>query len=247
MQEATHDFPVIQKKSVGGYDGKGVVKISSQDEIKTGFDCESVIEECLEVEKEISVIVARNTSGEIAVYDPVEMVFDNAANILDYLLSPAQVDRSILTAARRIALEIIQKLNMIGILAVEFIIDKDSRLLVNELAPRPHNSGHHTIEAAVTSQYEQHLRAICGLPLGDTSSRKNAAMLNILGEPGYSGRAVLSGLDKILGQPDIHWHWYAKKETRPGRKMGHVTALADDLDSLIGKVEIIKKNIRVYS
>jgi 5-(carboxyamino)imidazole ribonucleotide synthase len=248
-------FPIVQKLGKDGYDGKGVQILKSLEDAKqNGFDAPSLLEEKIDIEKEISVIIARNEKGEISVFDAVEMVVNEKYNLLDYLLAPATLTKSEKKEAIQLATEIITKLGqeegingMVGLLAVEFFLDKKGHVLVNEVAPRPHNSGHHTIEACTTSQYAQHLRSIMNLPLGKTTLRSSAAILNLIGEENHTGEPFYEGLDKLLELENVYPHIYGKKETKPARKMGHITILGNNLDSLKDKIETVKSSIRVIT
>jgi 5-(carboxyamino)imidazole ribonucleotide synthase len=221
--------------------------IRTEKELDKAFDAPGLLEKLIDFEKEIAVIVARNEKGEIISYPAVEMVFHPTANLVEYLFSPAQINRTIAEEADKIARDIIQKLGMVGLLAVEMFVTKDGKVLVNEIAPRPHNSGHQTIEANVTSQYEQHLRAILNLPLGDTAIVKPSAMVNLLGEDGHSGEAKYSGMDEVLKVAGAHVHLYGKKTTKPFRKMGHITIVDADLESLKKKANFVKQTLKVIA
>jgi 5-(carboxyamino)imidazole ribonucleotide synthase len=240
-------LPVMQKLRKGGYDGKGVKAIKTEDDISQAFDAPSVIEKFADIAMEISVIVARNRSGEIKTFPVVEMVFNPEVNLVDNLLCPARIETSLEKQAEEIAVKIADKLKIVGVLAVEMFITKNNEILVNEMAPRPHNSGHHTIEANITSQYEQHLRAIMNWPLGDTSIIKPSVMLNLLGHKDYSGTAILEGLDEVLKFSGVKPHWYGKKNTKPFRKMGHITILGDTVDEVLQKAEKIKGVLKVIA
>ncbi|MFM7566340.1 MAG: ATP-grasp domain-containing protein, partial [Flavobacteriales bacterium] len=198
-------------------------------------------------EKELSVIVARNASGEIKTFDAVECEFNSEANLVEFQFSPAAISREIEAKAQHIAKEVISKLNMVGLLAVEFFLTTAGELLVNEMAPRPHNSGHHTIECCFTSQFAQHLRAILNMPLGDTSVIMPGAMLNIIGEKGFEGPVAYEGLPDVLAMKGVYVHLYGKTHTKPFRKMGHVTILGKDLQELKTKVEEIKNKVKCIS
>ncbi|MFZ1495526.1 MAG: ATP-grasp domain-containing protein, partial [Saprospiraceae bacterium] len=211
------------------------------------FDAPCVIEKLVQIKKEIAVIAARNESGEVATYPPVEMVFDPVANLVDTLLMPAQINKIIQNEAIIIAEETIKKLNIVGLLAVELFLDEHDNLLINEVAPRPHNSGHQTIEACITSQFEQHIRAILNLPLGSTSQHKIACMINILGEENYTGNVKYIGLEKCLASSGIHVHLYGKKKTKPKRKMGHITILGENIEEIYQKISIVKNNVKAIS
>ncbi len=242
------DFlPAVNKLGREGYDGRGVQVIRSEADMDKAFDAPGLLESLIDFEKEISVIVSRNILGEVKTFPAVEMVFHPVQNLVEYLFSPANIPVAIAAEAKRIARTIIEKLDMVGLLAVEMFVTKDGSVLVNEIAPRPHNSGHQTIEANMTSQYEQHLRSILGLPLGDTRTISGSAMVNLLGEPGHSGRARYKGFDEALAIPGVHVHLYGKLYTRPFRKMGHVTIVDDDPDELRRKANFVKDTFKVIT
>jgi 5-(carboxyamino)imidazole ribonucleotide synthase len=230
---------------VGGYDGRGVSVINSENDLNKIFDVPAVVEQKIDIDKEIAVIAARNEKGEIKCFPTVEMVFDSQANLVEKLICPSTLSEEKSTLAQNIAKEIINLFDVKGLLAVEFFLDKTGKLWVNEVAPRPHNSGHHTIESIITSQFEQHLRAILNLPLGSTRLKMPAVMLNLLGEPGYDGPVKYIGLTESLAIEGVKIHLYGKKITRGFRKMGHVTIIAPTLEEAIEKSEIIKKLIHV--
>jgi 5-(carboxyamino)imidazole ribonucleotide synthase len=240
------DFlPAVHKLAKAGYDGRGVQKINTVEDAYKAFEAPGLLEKLIDFDKEISVIVARCLSGEVAVFPIVELVFHPEHNLVEYLIAPAMLPLEVEAEATRTAIDVIEKLKMVGLLAVEMFVTKDGRVLVNEIAPRPHNSGHQTIKANYTSQFEQHLRAILNMPLGSTFQTVPSAMVNLLGEEGYTGPANYEGLDKVLRQPGVHIHLYGKKITKPYRKMGHVTILAGDRDMLVQRVKFIKENIKV--
>lgn len=222
-------LPFVQKSRKGGYDGKGVKTIKSELDFAKGFDEPSVLESFVDFEKELSVIVARNANGEIATYPIVELEFNPEANLVEFLFAPASVSSEVEAKSRLIAETIINKLEMVGILAVELFLTKSGEVLVNEIAPRPHNSGHQTIEANYTSQYEQHLRSILNLPLGSTRPLAASVMVNLLGEKGYIGKAKYEGLETVISWEGVFPHLYGKQDTKPFRKMGHVTIIGDTL------------------
>ncbi|MBX9850801.1 MAG: 5-(carboxyamino)imidazole ribonucleotide synthase [Cytophagaceae bacterium] len=240
-------LPAFQKLGKAGYDGRGVQKISSSSEIHKAFNEPSLLEKLVPFEKELSVIVARNSLGEVKTYPVVEMVFHPEHNLVEYLFAPAQISKEQEDEARQIALKVIESFGMVGILAVEMFLTKEGKILVNEVAPRPHNSGHHTIKANLTSQYEQHIRAILNLSLGSTSCLIASALVNLLGEAGYIGMAKYDGVDKILKEEGVYLHLYGKKFTNPFRKMGHVTILEKDIDSLKRKAEFVKRTLKVIA
>lgn len=240
------DFlPAFHKLGKAGYDGRGVQKLMSAADISLAFDAPGLLEKFVDFEKEISVIVARNESGEMAVFPVVELVFHPEHNLVEYLFSPAEIAEETEMKAEAIAKDLIQKLGMVGLLAVEMFVAKDGDVLVNEIAPRTHNSGHHTIESNFTSQFEQHLRAILNLPLGATHSIIPSAMVNLLGEDGYNGIARYEGIEKVLALEGAHIHLYGKKFTKPYRKMGHVTIIDKDVKRLKEKAMFVKENLKV--
>ena len=216
-------FPLMQKLRKGGYDGKGVQPLRKTEDLVHAFNAPSILEKMIPFEKELSVIVARNEKGETAVYPSVECQFNPEANLVELLFAPSSIAEEVEKKARKLATEIIEKLEMVGLLAVEFFLLTDGTLLVNEIAPRPHNSGHHTIECNITSQFEQHLRSILNLPLGSTKIIQNGVMINLLGEKGYEGEAIYKGLEEIISFEGVFVHLYGKEQTKPYRKMGHIT------------------------
>lgn len=240
-------LPAVHKLGKEGYDGRGVQVLKSKEDFSKAFEAPGLLEKFVPFQKEISVIVARNEQGEINTYPAVEMVFHPEHNLVEYLFAPAQLGASILQKADDIAKKIIDELKMVGLLAVEMFVTTSGEVLVNEIAPRPHNSGHQTIEANSTSQYEQHLRAILGLPLGDTSLLIPSAMVNLLGEPNHSGPAKYQGFDDVMKVPGVHVHLYGKKLTKPFRKMGHVTIIDQDIESLKQKATFVKQTLKVIA
>ena len=241
------DFPVVHKLRTGGYDGKGVNIIHEASQLNTSFIEPSIFEACIPFTKELSVIVARNEAGQTKCFPLVECEFNPEANLVEFLFSPAAVSAEIETQAQAIAIDIIEKLDMVGLLAVELFLTADGALLVNEMAPRPHNSGHHTIEIARCSQFEQHLRAILNLPLGDTQLHSAGAMLNLVGEKGHEGPVYYEGLEEILKLSGVHPHLYGKAHTKPFRKMGHVTISGVDMDDVRSKAQKVKETMKVIS
>lgn len=240
-------FPFFQKLRKGGYDGKGVVKLAHPGMVAHAFKEPSVLERMVDFSKELSVIVARSASGEIKCFPVVECEFNPQANLVEFLFSPAAVNKKIEKEAIQVATQVAEKLGIVGILAVELFLTKDNQVLVNEIAPRPHNSGHHTIEANVTSQFEQHLRAILDLPLGDTSAIQAGVMINLLGDQGYEGVAVYSGLEDALKFSGVHVHLYGKEKTRPYRKMGHVTIVDSEILNAKKKAKTVQNLIKVIA
>ena len=230
IQDYISSFPLMQKMRKGGYDGKGVQPLREVADLSKAFSVPSILEKMIPFEKELSVIVARNEKGETAVYPTVECEFNPVANLVEFLFSPASVSEKVEEEARKIAIDVIEKLGMVGLLAVEFFLLKDGSLLVNEIAPRPHNSGHHTIECNVTSQFEQHMRSILNLPLGSTRILQNGVMINLLGEEGYEGSAFYQGLEEVIAIEGVKVHLYGKEFTKSFRKMGHITVGNPSLD-----------------
>ena len=238
-------LPFVQKMRTAGYDGKGVKLVHTQKDLNELLPGPSVIEDLTDIKKELAVIVARNTKGEISCFPTVEMVFNPDVNLVEELICPADISKEIKAEAEKLSLSLAEKLNFEGILAVELFLTQGDELLVNEIAPRPHNSGHHTIEGTITSQYEQYLRAIFGFPLGDTAIQLPSVMLNLLGEPNYSGKAKYEGVAQSMALSGVKIHIYGKKETRPFRKMGHVTIMDQDIQQALVKANQVKQILKV--
>jgi 5-(carboxyamino)imidazole ribonucleotide synthase len=243
----TDMFPVMQKLRTSGYDGRGVVALKDPDDLSKAFSEPSVLEKFIDFDKEISVIVSRNENGELSHFPVVELEFNAEANLVEFLFSPSTLTPELEERAVAIAEKVINELEMVGLLAVEMFVTKDGNVLVNEIAPRPHNSGHQSIEGNISSQYENHLRAIFNMPAGDTSVIKPSVMVNLLGEKGYNGPAVYEGLDEVLRIPGSYIHLYGKHETRPFRKMGHVTVLGDSLEDASLKAKRIQEILRIIA
>ncbi len=241
------EFPFVQKLRTDGYDGRGVEIVRNHSRLTHLFDKPSVVEDLVDVEKEIAVIVARNSSGEVSTFPAVEMVFHPTANLVELLSSPANISKELSLIADDIARRLAESLGIIGLLAVEMFVDKNNKILINEVAPRPHNSGHHTFEACVTSQYEMHLRAILDLPLGQTIQIRPAVMINLLGEPDYTGSPIYHNIEICLAKSGVYPHIYGKKETKPYRKMGHVTITGDNLEDAIETARFVQKNLKVIA
>jgi 5-(carboxyamino)imidazole ribonucleotide synthase len=240
-------FPFVQKLRTGGYDGKGVQVIRTEADLDLAFDAPCVVEQLIPFEKELSVIVARRTNGEIKSFPVVECEFNPEANLVEFLFSPAILIPEIEAEAQRLAQLVIEELDMVGLLAVEFFLTTDGTLLINEIAPRPHNSGHHTIESCVCSQFEQHLRAILDLPLAPTDLIQAGAMLNLTGEKGFEGPVIYEGLEAALAIPGVHPHLYGKATTKAFRKMGHLTITGPDLQTVRERAAQVKSLIRVIA
>jgi 5-(carboxyamino)imidazole ribonucleotide synthase len=245
LLRANPAFPFIQKLRRDGYDGRGVLRIASAADLDHAFNEPSLIEELVDFEKELSVIVARSSNGETRSFPCVEMEFNPEANLVEFLVSPSAISNEIQKEAEQLAKQIASALNITGLLAVEMFLTKNGSLLVNEIAPRPHNSGHQSIEGNATSQFGQHLRAIFGLPLGDPSAISHAVMVNLLGEPGYSGPARYEGMEELLKMSGVHVHLYGKLLTKPFRKMGHITVIDTNREKALEKARAVQQLIKV--
>ena len=240
-------LPFVWKCTEFGYDGTGVKIIRTLSDLDNLPNVESISEELIPFKNELSVIVCRNVSGEIRTYPVVEMEFHPEANQVEYVICPARIEDKVAEKARAIALTVSEKFNHVGLLAVEMFQTINDEIIVNEVAPRPHNSGHHTIEASYTSQFENHIRAILDLPLGNTDSKVAGIMVNLVGEEGFSGDVVYENIETILGWNGVTPHIYGKKQTRPFRKMGHVTIVNEDMVEARKIAENVKNTIRVIS
>lgn len=240
-------YPFVQKSRTAGYDGKGVSLIKSAEDRDKIMDTPSVIEEKVKIVKELSVIVARNPSGEVQTFPLVEMEFNASANLVEFLSCPAEVDEMTRQKANLLAIDVAEKMEICGLLAVEQFLTEENKVLINEVAPRPHNSGHHTIESCYTSQFEQHLRAIMDLPLGSTKLMQAGVMINLLGHEAFRGRPYYEGFDKVLAEEGVSVHIYGKEETRPFRKMGHITIVNDSLDEAKRIAKKVKESLMIIS
>jgi len=240
-------LPAVHKIGHGGYDGRGVQIMRSEADMEKAFDAPAVLEKLVEIKKEVALIVAMNDKMETAIYPPAEMVFDPVLNLLDYQISPAELPQPVLWKAEAIALKVVKDLKSPGLFAIEMFIDKNHEVFVNETAPRVHNSGHHTIEAHYCSQYDMLWRIILNYPLGNTHAILPSSIVNILGAENYSGEAKYEGLDEVLQMENVFVHLYGKPQTRPGRKMGHVTILSKDRQELTYKARKIKNSLKVIS
>ena len=236
-------LPCVQKAHTGGYDGRGVHIIRSSDDWDRRLKTTSFLEKFVSGGTELAVMVARRASGEIVAYDPVELVVDPTLNLLDYLVAPARVSDALKLSAQELAKRTVESFGTNGLFGVELFVTDHGDLLVNEVAPRAHNSGHHTIEACTTSQFENQLRACLDLPLGSTELRGIALTANLIGAPGFAGSPVIEGLDELLQIPDVHMHLYGKEECRPGRKMGHLTLIGQNYDELIKRLESARNGL----
>ena len=245
--KSTIPLPFVWKCTEFGYDGTGVKIIRTLSDLDNLPNVECISEEMIPFKNELAVIVCRNPSGEIKTYPVVEMEFHPEANQVEYVICPARIDDKVAEKARAIALNVSEKFNHVGLLAVEMFQTENDEIIVNEVAPRPHNSGHHTIEASYTSQFENHLRAILNLPLGNTDSKVAGIMVNLVGEEGFSGDVIYENIETILGWNGVTPHIYGKKQTRPFRKMGHVTIVNQDIKIARKIAEDVKNTIRVIS
>lgn len=242
-----HFLPAAHKLATGGYDGRGVELLKTRDDLVKAFDAPAVLEKLVAIKKEIAVTIAVADTGENALYPAVDMVFDNRLNLLDYQISPAELPEKVLWKVEAVALKVVKELKSPGIFAVELFVDFDDQVFVNETAPRVHNSGHHTIEANFSSQFDMLWRIMLGYPLGSTEPILPAAIVNLLGEPGCSGEAVYQGLNEILQIENVFVHIYGKTATKPGRKMGHITILSKEKQELIHQANRIKQTVKVVS
>jgi 5-(carboxyamino)imidazole ribonucleotide synthase len=246
LKDALH-FPCVWKSAEFGYDGKGVQILKSAEDLQTLPDTPCLIEEKVEFEYELAVIVARNEKGEVTTYPVVQMDFHPTANQVEYVVCPAAIPEHLAEKAKKIALRVATELQITGLLAVELFLDKNQNILVNEVAPRPHNSGHYSIEASYTNQFEQHLRAILDLPLGNTDSKAIGIMVNLVGAEPYHGPVVYENINTVLAMKGVSVHIYGKTETRPFRKMGHVTVVDTDRASAYQKAKTVKESLIVKS
>ena len=240
-------LPAVHKLGVGGYDGRGVQMLQSAADNDKGFDAPAVLEKMVTVHREIAQIIAINAKGETALYPAVDMVFDARLNLLDYQISPADLTEKILWKVEALALAVVKGLKSPGIFAVELFVDKQGDVFVNETAPRVHNSGHHTIEANYSSQFDMLWRIMLGYPLGNTDHILPAAIVNLVGAEGYEGDAAYQGLEEVLQMDNAFVHLYGKKQTKPGRKMGHVTIVSKEKQELKFKANRIKNILKVVS
>ena len=240
-------FPFVWKSNSMGYDGFGVKIIKSNRDIEELNDTPGFIEDLIEIKKELSVIICRNVKGEIKNFPVVEMIFNNDSNQVEYIISPARINNEISKKAISIALKLSKLYNHVGIMAIELFLTSDNEILINEVAPRPHNSGHFSIEMSYTSQFEQHIRAILGLPLGEAKNKISGVMVNLVGEKQNNGPVKFSNIDQIMTIEGVTPHIYGKKETRPNRKMGHVTIVNEKIENAIKIAKKVKETIKVIS
>ena len=247
FEKDNFEFPFVWKSSRFGYDGKGVKIIKNYDDLNFYFENECLIEEKISIQKELSVIVARNISGEMKCFPVVEMEFNENSNLVEYVMCPANISKDIAERAMQIAMNISEKFNMVGLLAVELFLTTEDEILINEVAPRPHNSGHHTIECCVTSQFDQHIRCVLDLPLGETKILVPGIMVNLVGQNKVEGNVIYKNINDIFDIPGVFIHIYGKKKSRLNRKMGHITIVNKDINKAIEIGKKIKKKIKVIS
>ncbi len=247
LAQKTSFLPAVNKLAEGGYDGRGVTMIKTAADIDSGFDAPGILEKLVSIYKEISVIIAVSASGQVCFYPPVEMVFDPVLNLLDYQVCPADLPEETIWRIEAIALKVAKALQSPGLFAVELLVDRDQIVYVNETAPRVHNSGHHTIEANFCSQYDMLWRILLGYPLGNPAIIKHSALVNLIGEKDNTGPVNYQGLQEVLAIENTYVHLYGKRQTRPGRKMGHVTLIGDHQTELVWKALQVKSQLRVIT
>ncbi len=247
LREHLAFLPAVQKLGEGGYDGKGVQVLRDQHDLAQGFDAPGVLEKMVDIDKEIAVIIGINEAGESAVFPPVEMVFDPQLNLLDYQICPAGLPPETVLRLEATAKAVVEQFRSPGLFAVELFVDRHGGIFVNESAPRVHNSGHHTIEANYTSQFDMLWRIMLGYPLGNTGTVKPSVMVNLVGKTGFSGEARYSGLESVLAMEGAYVHLYGKKQTKPGRKMGHATFLGDTTGIAVAKALEAKQLLEVIA
>lgn len=246
-EEANFPLPFVQKMNTGGYDGKGVQVITTQDDLKNLWNVPSVLESLVDIEKELSIIVAKNESGDIKTFPVTEMVADPKLNLLDFNICPSDISEDVQHQIDIIAKQFIEAADSPGLFAIELFLDKNGKVWVNETAPRLHNSGHQTQEGNSNSQFEQMYRVLKNLPLAETDSNGFSGMLNLIGEDGFSGKVKYDGIEDVLKLPQTYVHLYGKTSTKPGRKMGHINVLADSRETLMEKLIMIKSMVRVIA
>jgi 5-(carboxyamino)imidazole ribonucleotide synthase len=238
-------YPLVQKARRGGYDGRGVAILRGPESLDRMLPVPSLLERFVADAREVSVLVARGVDGDVRSYPPTEMTFRAGDNVLDLLVSPARLPERLTDRCTELARAVVDELDGVGIFGVEFFIDRDDKAWINEIAPRPHNSGHHTFEACATDQFEQHLRAVLGLPLGSTEQFVPAALVNLLGAGTGRGAPVVEGLHEALAMPGVSVHLYGKREARPGRKMGHVTVVDRDRDVAMDRARAVRATLKI--
>ncbi|MEI8052834.1 MAG: 5-(carboxyamino)imidazole ribonucleotide synthase [Bacteroidota bacterium] len=247
LKNNAHLFPAVHKVSNGGYDGKGVQIIRNIEDCHKGFYTAAVLEKMVNIKQEIAIIIAVGNDGQIAIYPPVDMVFDQMLNLLSYQICPAEIPQSVFWKAEAIAINAVKNLKSPGLFAVEMFADNDGNVLINEIAPRVHNSGHHTIEGNYSSQFDMMWRIMLDYPLGNTAIIQSTALVNLIGEEGHSGDAIYFGMNEVLSMDNTFVHIYGKQKTKPGRKMGHITVISNEKQELLHKVNKIKNSLSVRS
>ena len=240
-------LPFVWKSCTGGYDGKGVQVIKNSQTLDVLPDCPCITEDLVAFKNELAVIVVRNPSAQVKTYPVVEMEFHPQANQVEYVICPARIDDKVAAKARSIAIQVSKSFEHVGLLAVEMFQTNDDQIIVNEVAPRPHNSGHYSIEASYTNQFEQHIRAILDLPLGNTASKVGGIMVNLVGEQNHTGDVAYQNIEEIMAMDGVTPHIYGKKQTRPYRKMGHVTIVNENIDTAREIAQQVKQRIKVIS
>lgn len=246
-EEIRIGFPFVQKLNTGGYDGKGVQVIQSESDVDKMWNEPSVLENLVEIDKELSLIIAKNERGEIKSFPVTEMVADPKLNLLDFNICPTKISDEVQAQIDVIAEKFMKAANSEGLFAIELFLDKNGKIWVNETAPRLHNSGHQTQEGNANSQFEQFYRVLKNLPLADTSAFRFSGMLNLVGEENYTGKVKYVGLENVLKLPNAYVHLYGKTETKPGRKMGHINVLADSREELLEQLIQIKSLVKVVA
>jgi 5-(carboxyamino)imidazole ribonucleotide synthase len=247
LSQLTDRLPAVHKLSEGGYDGRGVQVITKQEDVSLAFDAPAILEKMIDIRRELSMLVACSEQGELAVYPPVEMMVDPYLNQLDYQISPAILPDEIYWKAEAIAVKVVQSFKSPGLFAVELLVDSNNDVWVNETAPRVHNSGHHTMEGNYSSQFDMLWRILLNYPLGNTDPVLPSAMVNLVGAADYAGKAIYEGLEQVLSMDHCFVHIYGKEETRPGRKMGHITVMHNDRSELLHLCNKIKHTVRVIA
>ncbi|MFN5363691.1 MAG: 5-(carboxyamino)imidazole ribonucleotide synthase [Bacteroidota bacterium] len=247
LSRLTDRLPAVHKLSEGGYDGRGVQVLRKQEELSLAFDAPAILEKMIDIRRELSMLVACSEQGELAVYPPVEMMVDPYLNQLDYQISPAILPDEVYWKAEAIAVKVVQSFKSAGLFAVELLVDANHDVWVNETAPRVHNSGHHTIEGNYSSQFDMLWRILLNYPLGNTDPVLTSAMVNLVGAADFSGKAIYEGLEQVLSMDHCFVHIYGKEETRPGRKMGHITVMHNDRSELLHLCNKIKHTVRVIA
>jgi 5-(carboxyamino)imidazole ribonucleotide synthase len=247
LEQHKNFLPAVHKLAKGGYDGKGVQILKTEADFDNAFDAPAVLEKMVDIKKELSMIIAVSQTGETVIYEPVDMVVDQRLNLLSYQISPAVIPEKVMWKAEAVALKVVKDLKSPGIFAVELFADHNDNIWVNETAPRVHNSGHHSIEACYSSQFDMLWRVLLNYPLGNTDHILPSAIVNLVGEEGHTGDAHYEGLNEILAMDNVFVHIYGKKQTKPGRKMGHVTILSSEPQELLHKANQIKHGLKVIS